>query len=382
MKTPLIMTRIGDWLLPGSPSDSRLFHADDSDRIRVCPPDLGQGYFQEIQLQDDVTLLIHDFSFNHDVVRTLVRRNHLKFEFRLTGFDAGYSFFVPSLGVQELGIIRSQTRSFKIEVIFKQPALTTYAQAFTERLSPEILAIGERLLQAIYRCQGGKLVSTTANTLYQIINSGTAYNRPTSKWQTMSAAVTPNSDFTENILPETLYAEALDLDHIARSSITSEMMEVIGQILSCPYQGATRRTYLECRVLKLVHLRLEAMVKPHISDTDLSCIYQAGKILKKQIANPPTVEELAQKVYTNRKKLYQGFREVYGITPLSYSRNCRLMQARQLLMTSDLSVENIATTVGYTNRSKFAAIFRQRMGINPKAFQMQAWKLMQLNCAS
>ena len=37
------------------------------------------------------------------------------------------------------------------------------------------------------------------------------------------------------------------------------MQQVIDQILSCPYRGATRRTYLECQALQLVALRLEAM---------------------------------------------------------------------------------------------------------------------------
>ena len=382
MKPPLIMTRVDDWFLPGSPSDSQLFHADDSDRIRVCSPNLGQGYYQEIQLRDDVTLRIYDLLFDHNVARTLVRRNYLKFKFQLTGLDAGYSSFAPSLGMRELSVARARTRSFALEIILKQPTLTAYAQAFVERLSPQILAIGGGVLQALHQCQGGKLASTTAEVLHQLINCSTVYNRPTSKGQAMPIATIPDADFTEHILPEALLADALDLDHIARSPITPEMMEVIEQILSCPYHGTVRRIYLEQKTLQLVHLRLEAMVQSRISDADLSCIYQAGTILKRQLANPPTVEELAKKVCTNRKKLYEGFRDVYRTTPLGYLRSCRLMRARQLLMTSDRSVENVATAVGYTNRSKFAAVFRQRMGINPKVFQMQAWKLIQLNCAS
>ncbi|MCG8362025.1 MAG: hypothetical protein MJA27_01680 [Pseudanabaenales cyanobacterium] len=58
MTTRLVLNHWDDWLLPGSPSDTRLFHADASDRIFVYPSHLGQGYFQEILLRDDLTLFI------------------------------------------------------------------------------------------------------------------------------------------------------------------------------------------------------------------------------------------------------------------------------------------------------------------------------------
>ena len=74
--------------------------------------------------------------------------------------------------------------------------------------------------------------------------------------------------------------------------------------------------------------------------------------------------------------LNQGFHEVYGTTPFGYLRDCRLLHARRLLMTSGLSISQVATAVGYTCRSKFATAFRQQMGLNPKAFQMQAWRLV------
>ena len=53
-----------DWFLPGSPKDSRLFHADDADRISVCSSHVRQGYSQAIPLQDDLTLVIIDYILN------------------------------------------------------------------------------------------------------------------------------------------------------------------------------------------------------------------------------------------------------------------------------------------------------------------------------
>ncbi|MDV3351223.1 AraC family transcriptional regulator [Leptothoe sp. LEGE 181152] len=143
--------------------------------------------------------------------------------------------------------------------------------------------------------------------------------------------------------------------------------------LCCSYQGKTRRTYLKRQAVELVDLYLEAMVQRRTSETQLDYIYQAGTILRKQLVNPPSIETLARQVGTNRFYLYQGFQEIYGTTPFGYLRNCRLWQAHRLLMTSDLSIGDVAAAVGYTSRSNFALAFRQKIGLNPKAFQREAW---------
>ncbi|MEO1187072.1 MAG: AraC family transcriptional regulator, partial [Cyanobacteria bacterium J06636_27] len=154
------------------------------------------------------------------------------------------------------------------------------------------------------------------------------------------------------------------------------MYEIIEQILSCPYQGLTRRRYLEGKALDLVGLRLDCLVQPQLNQLksdDLAGIYQAEEILRTHLENPPSIELLTRWVGLNRLKLNQGFHHVYHTTPFGYLRNCRLAKARWLLMTSELSVEQVAANVGYTSRSRFATAFRRQFGLNPKTFQIQAW---------
>ncbi|MEM1256428.1 MAG: hypothetical protein AAGI69_28670 [Cyanobacteria bacterium P01_H01_bin.21] len=82
MATRLVLNSWKDWLLPGSPSDTRLLHVDASDRVVVCPPDLGQGYFQAIMLRDDLVLFIHDYTLNQDLMMDLQSEGDcLEFEF-------------------------------------------------------------------------------------------------------------------------------------------------------------------------------------------------------------------------------------------------------------------------------------------------------------
>lgn len=373
MTTRLVLNHWQDWLEPGSPNDSRLLHANKSDRILVCPSYLGQGYIQEIPLRDDLTLLILDYTLNQDVVIDAPgERDLLEFTFHLASLEAGYSFFCPYFGDKKFEVKPARKRFFKVEVLFKRPVLMTYFQAFIERLSPHTQGIAERVMQSIYRYQEGHSISINAGS----INAGKLN-------QILNSAISPALHVTfEQLLTRALYAETIALNYAGRNPITAAMGQVIGQILSCPYQGATRHAYLERKALKLVGLYLDATVQPRLSEADLSCIYQAESVLRNNIANPPTVEVLARNVGTNRLKLNQGFHQIYGVTPFGYLRESRLMQAQRLLMTSDLPIVKVAAVVGYSSRSRFATAFRQKFGVNPKAFQMQAWQLRQLNCAS
>ncbi|MEM6839813.1 MAG: AraC family transcriptional regulator, partial [Cyanobacteria bacterium P01_C01_bin.120] len=362
MKTPLTINRFDDWFLPGTSNDSRLYHADDSDRMWVCSPNAGKGYSQTITLQDDLTLEVLDYTLNQDRVFDRPGKvNCLEFEFRLAGPDAGYCSFVPYFGLKEFGVKPSQKRCFNVEVWFKRPTLITYFQAFMERLSPQARGTAERIVQLIYRHQGGGSSLTPIGMLNQIFDY---------------AEIPGHSCTLEQMLTDSLYVDAIALNDAARNPITPAMEQVIERILGCSYQGKTRRTYLKHQAIELVDLYLEAMVQRRISETSLDYIYQAGIILRNQLVNPPTIEALARQVGTNRFYLYQGFQQMYGTTPFGYLRDCRLLKARQLLMTSELSIGKIATAVGYTSRSNFALAFRQQIGLNPKAFQMEAWQGM------
>ena len=360
MKTPLMMNRFDDWFLPGTSNDSRLFHADDSDRISVCSPSAGEGYCQTIALQDDLTLAVFDYTLTQDgIIDRPGKGNCLEFEFRLAGPDAGYCSFIPYFGFREFGIKPSQKRCFNVEIWCKRPTLITYFQAFMERLSPQARRTAEQIVKLVYRYQGGGSSLTPIGMLNQIFDNAKA----------------PGHACTfEQMSTDSLYADAIALLDAARNPITPAMEQIIERILSCSYQGKTRRTYLKHQAIELVDLYLEAMVQRRISETQLDYIYQAGTILRTQLVNPPTIETLTRQVGTNRFYLYQGFQEIYGTTPFGYLRNCRLWQAYRLLMTSDLSIGDVATAVGYTSRSNFALAYRQKIGLNPKAFQREVWQ--------
>ncbi|MEM7062514.1 MAG: AraC family transcriptional regulator [Cyanobacteria bacterium P01_B01_bin.77] len=169
---------------------------------------------------------------------------------------------------------------------------------------------------------------------------------------------------------------------------TTPLMAIaLQQILQCPYQGATRRLYLESKSLELLTLALEGLKDPKpepkkrrpLKSDDVKLIHQARDILISQIHNPPSLLALARQVGINDCKLKQGFRQVFGTTVFGYLHNYRMERAAELLQGNHMTVTGVAATIGFANRSAFAVAFRRKFGLNPSdyraAYCQQYWHI-------
>ena len=66
------------------------------------------------------------------------------------------------------------------------------------------------------------------------------------------------------------------------------------------------------------------------------------------------------------------FSRVYGTTPAAFARTRALRHAAELLETTQRSVSDIATVVGYANPSKFSAAFRKEIGVTPLEYRRRS----------
>jgi AraC-like DNA-binding protein len=144
------------------------------------------------------------------------------------------------------------------------------------------------------------------------------------------------------------------------------------QILACPYSGNARRLFLESKVLELLAAEIAPPVPPGHQNglaAEDSRIRTAACILLSRLEDPPGLRGLAREVGTNEFNLKQGFRRVFGTTVFGYLRAHRLQLALQLLADSQISVEEVASRVGYACPSRFASAFRRQFATTPSAFR-------------
>jgi AraC-like DNA-binding protein len=84
-----------------------------------------------------------------------------------------------------------------------------------------------------------------------------------------------------------------------------------------------------------------------------------------------TVPQLAAISGLSRAAFARVFRDALGQAPLQYLTEWRMTLARDHLRTGELSLANIAATVGYGSPYAFAAAFRRHHGIAPGAWRQQ-----------
>ncbi|MCE3011701.1 MAG: AraC family transcriptional regulator [Proteobacteria bacterium] len=97
----------------------------------------------------------------------------------------------------------------------------------------------------------------------------------------------------------------------------------------------------------------------------------ALECMHKDITHPWSLDELASKAGMSRAHFAQKFKKSMGETPLHYLTLLRIQAARELLSTTQLSLESIAVQVGYQDPFGFSKAFKRLTGESPRDFRKQ-----------
>lgn len=91
--------------------------------------------------------------------------------------------------------------------------------------------------------------------------------------------------------------------------------------------------------------------------------------LERDYAEKITLASLAEGAHVSPSHLSHLFRAITGISPIAYLHTVRLSEAKRLLETTDLSVQEIVYRCGFSDESNFARTFRRRTGLTPVEYR-------------
>ncbi|MEY8355197.1 AraC family transcriptional regulator [Lachnospiraceae bacterium 54-53] len=80
---------------------------------------------------------------------------------------------------------------------------------------------------------------------------------------------------------------------------------------------------------------------------------------------PINIQDLAGRNGVNTNRLFYVFQKYAGMGPADYLIGYRLNRAKELLVTTDLPVGEIAESVGYADALYFSRVFKKRFGVSP-----------------
>lgn len=81
------------------------------------------------------------------------------------------------------------------------------------------------------------------------------------------------------------------------------------------------------------------------------------------------IDHLAARLGSSRALLNEAFRSTLDISVFGWLREQRLQRARHWLARSTLSVQQIASDLGYSSSANFATAFKERFGQSPRAYR-------------
>jgi AraC-like DNA-binding protein len=104
---------------------------------------------------------------------------------------------------------------------------------------------------------------------------------------------------------------------------------------------------------------------------NVAAIRRIRDFLDEHVSDVPALSELAVMATMSRSHFSRTFHLVVGMPLRDYVRDLRLRRAYRLLVTSKLSLTNIAVESGFYDLPHFDKAFRHRLGISPHEFRLR-----------
>lgn len=152
---------------------------------------------------------------------------------------------------------------------------------------------------------------------------------------------------------------------------------VLQQIINSNINSSIRELYVKGKVYELLSLHFQQEENNDgeycpflVDEQNVLKIRKAKEIIIDRMAEPPSLQELANEIGLNIKKLKEGFKQIYGDTVFSFLLDYKMEHARRLLESNKYNVNEVGTQVGYSTASHFIAAFKKKFGTTPKKYVM------------
>ena len=289
----------------------------------LVPPEEGEGFWEFIQIGDDVYVVIGNVAYRNTRVELVPGDGMIQFYFKLSG---------------DCTLAMSQMEPFRLN----RPSLFVYFQ-------PPSVEMSERLAPSTR--ERGIGVNVRADYL---------------STQFLKSMTDPPAQLLE------LVSGAAEQFRYCQIPLSSRMLELVSRLLENPYRGALALMQTEAITIELLCAAIAGFSSTRqsplerYSEYDLRCLQAARNLLMRQFSPIPTIRQVARATGMNETSLKRGFKAIFGETLFDFSLRCRMQRALTLLRENRMLVARVAEAVGYSHQSSFAIAFHRHFGLCPK----------------
>jgi AraC-like DNA-binding protein len=168
-----------------------------------------------------------------------------------------------------------------------------------------------------------------------------------------------------------------DKKYYNESNMSPSTAIVLSQLFHFNLHPSIKNLYYKGKAYELLSLYfnrtedLNAEQCPFLSDElNVLKIKKAKEIMILNMAEPPSLPDLATQIGLSEKKLKMGFKQIYGDTVYGFLFDYKMNLARKYLDSGSYNVNEVGLKIGYSTGSHFIAAFKKKFGTTPKKYLM------------
>ncbi|MGY3791865.1 helix-turn-helix domain-containing protein [uncultured Aquimarina sp.] len=182
-------------------------------------------------------------------------------------------------------------------------------------------------------------------------------------------------------LNEKLYQVFMDEDHEKAfayfGTYNLRLADKISALRKIKQKGMIRILQIEGMVYQILSMHIQqhdrAMKKEVLPTTllrrELTIIRRLAKKIINNVSKDYSLEQLSEESGLSQAKLQEGFKVLYTRTVTEYIRHVRLEVARDLIRSTDMNISEVVYSIGFSSRSYFSKIFKEKYNISPNDFK-------------
>lgn len=154
--------------------------------------------------------------------------------------------------------------------------------------------------------------------------------------------------------------------------ISPKIIHLIRDIYNSPFNDDLHSIYMQSKVYEIIYHEFfdffstyqdEKYEKVKFSKDDIEALKKAKNLIEQ--GSILKLSQISKQVALNEFKLKYGFKKFFHISPGAMMLDFRLQKAKNLLHSSELSVTEISTLIGYKYVQSFSNAFRKKFNQNP-----------------
>ncbi len=162
----------------------------------------------------------------------------------------------------------------------------------------------------------------------------------------------------------------LDWKHFSIQSVPDfERHRIVSLFRDVIYNSSSGSGYDEALAMNILENMLLRLAKIHATGDNLDFSEDVRTYVVQHLSERLTVTSLAAFFHLSPSRFAHRFRDAFGTSPQVYVEGCRLEMARRLLLTTAMSIKEVALTCGFADPLYFSKRFTRAAGMPPSEWR-------------